>query len=56
MLSQNPAVQQKLFEEVEAALPHEDDVPTFDSLSPQKMPYLNGVIYESLRTSTRRIR
>ena len=49
MLSQNPAVQEKLFEEVEAALPDEDDVPTFDTLSPQKMPFLNGVIYESLR-------
>ena len=49
MLSQNPDVQEKLFQEIEYNLPSEEEDPTFDSLSPQKMPYLNGVIHEALR-------
>lgn len=47
LLSQNPAAEEKLFREVTEVLGDTD--PTFDSLHEREMPFLNGIIYESLR-------
>eukprot|EP00516_Mucochytrium_quahogii_P011445 CAMPEP_0203783606 /NCGR_PEP_ID=MMETSP0100_2-20121128/12_1 /ASSEMBLY_ACC=CAM_ASM_000210 /TAXON_ID=96639 /ORGANISM=" , Strain NY0313808BC1" /LENGTH=550 /DNA_ID=CAMNT_0050685511 /DNA_START=95 /DNA_END=1747 /DNA_ORIENTATION=- len=46
-LTQNPEVQEKLIQEVDSVLQGRN--PTMDDLSPSKMPYLTGVLYETLR-------
>jgi len=47
-LSRHPEIQQKLKEEIDAALPNIAD-PSFDDAYGTSLPYLNGVLYESLR-------
>jgi cytochrome P450 len=46
-LSTNPKIQQKLCEEVDAVLEGREPGP--DDITPAKMPYLNGLVYETLR-------
>ena len=47
MLTQNPDVQRRVQEEIDAKLGDKD--PELEDLSPENMPYLNGVLYETLR-------
>lgn len=49
ILSTHADVQAKLCEEVDRVLGGTDGAPTIEQLSATSMPYLNGVIYESLR-------
>jgi len=46
-LSINPDVQKKLIQEIDEKLGGK--TPSHDDLSPGKMPYLNGVVFETLR-------
>jgi len=48
ILSINPEVQKKLIEEIEEKQ-GSNECPSFKSLSASNMPYLNGVLYETLR-------
>eukprot|EP00510_Aplanochytrium_minuta_P000315 CAMPEP_0184022972 /NCGR_PEP_ID=MMETSP0954-20121128/11011_1 /TAXON_ID=627963 /ORGANISM="Aplanochytrium sp, Strain PBS07" /LENGTH=553 /DNA_ID=CAMNT_0026305623 /DNA_START=104 /DNA_END=1762 /DNA_ORIENTATION=+ len=47
ILSTHPEVQEKLCEEIDRCL--EGRTPTPEDITPEKMPYLNGVLYETLR-------
>ena len=47
-LSINPEVQDKLYEELSAAFPG-NLTPAYADLAPQKLPYLNACIMETLR-------
>jgi len=47
MLSQNPEVERTLLEELDLKL--QGRVPSPGELSPENLPYLNGVLYETLR-------
>ena len=47
-LSQNPEVQEALYEELTAKL-GKDLEPTYENMSVSNLPYLNGCIYECLR-------
>jgi len=47
ILATNPDIQAKLCEEVDRCLPSSEV--TFDSVSSSRMPYLHGVLYETLR-------
>lgn len=47
-LSVNPEIQEKLYEELDAALP-DNKIPSYADLMPQNLPYLNGCIMETLR-------
>lgn len=47
ILTQNPDVQAKLCEEVDSKLKGRS--PTLEDLEPKNMPYLNGVLFETLR-------
>lgn len=48
ILATNPEIQKKLHEEVDAKF-QADRAPTIKSVSPSEMPYLHGVLYETLR-------
>lgn len=48
ILATHPQIQDQLLVEVDAKLPIGVE-PTFKSLAPSEMPYLNAVIYETLR-------
>jgi hypothetical protein len=47
ILATNPDIQQKLCDEIDATLQGRE--PSLDDISPNQMPYLNGVVYEALR-------
>ena len=47
ILTQNPEVEKDLCAEIDRVL--QGEVPTLEDLSPDNMPYLNGVLFESLR-------
>ena len=47
-LSVNPDVQEKLYAELSDALP-DQKIPAYADLAPEKLPYLNGCIMETLR-------
>jgi len=47
ILAVNPDIQAKLCEEVDRCL--KSKAVTFDTVAAQQMPYLNGVLYETLR-------
>ncbi|KAJ5718130.1 hypothetical protein N7488_003776 [Penicillium malachiteum] len=47
---QSQEVQEKLREELKTVMPTPQSLPTWDQL--KQLPYLNGVIYESIRLST----
>lgn len=48
----NPEIQRKLRAHVIEAMPElQDRPPTFDDLTPAKLPYLEAVIQETLRLS-----
>eukprot|EP00298_Acanthocystis_sp_HF-20_P016366 c21459_g5_i1.p1 GENE.c21459_g5_i1~~c21459_g5_i1.p1 ORF type:complete len:387 (-),score=73.96 c21459_g5_i1:35-1195(-) len=47
ILSTNPEIQEKLCKEIDEVL--QNKIPNHDDITPQKMPYLNGVLYEALR-------
>ena len=47
ILTQNPEVQRRVQAEIDEKLGDKD--PEFSDLSPENMPYLNGVLYETLR-------
>ena len=47
ILTQNPDIQTKLCQEVDEKL--QGRSPTMEDLDPKNMPYLNGVLFETLR-------
>mmetsp|Transcript_20294 Transcript_20294/g.24617 ORF Transcript_20294/g.24617 Transcript_20294/m.24617 type:complete len:566 (+) Transcript_20294:201-1898(+) len=47
LLTQNPEVQEKVCQEIDEKLRMK--IPTLDDLEPDNMPYLNGMLYETLR-------
>lgn len=46
-ISANPTIRQQLFNELKAAIPDPDNLPTLPEL--EKLPYLSAVIHEGLR-------
>jgi cytochrome P450 len=47
ILSTNPDIQQKLCDEIDQVLQGQD--PSLDDVSPNRLPYLHGLVYETLR-------